>query len=129
MLIFLKTSPTSSNNFPFEFILLLMMKMKKKQFLFHSWKIRAEGRISLNLIEECFYVWLNFNRWWMHVYLACPIFTALAYTYSLRSSMISYANKFWERNNSYRVNALSISRIFPQIKLLVDFFPSIVFSF
>ena len=30
------------------------MKMNKKQFLFHSWKIRAEGRISLNLIEEYF---------------------------------------------------------------------------
>ena len=28
-------------------ILLLMMKMNKKQFLFHSWKIRAEGRILL----------------------------------------------------------------------------------
>ena len=28
-------------------ILLLMMKMNKKQFLFHSWKIRAEGRSPL----------------------------------------------------------------------------------
>ena len=28
-------------------ILLLMMKMNKKQFLFHSWKIRAEGQIPL----------------------------------------------------------------------------------
>ena len=28
-------------------ILLLMMEMNKKQFLFHSWKIRAEGRIPL----------------------------------------------------------------------------------
>ena len=29
-------------------ILLLMMKMNKKQFLFHSWKIRAEGQIPLS---------------------------------------------------------------------------------
>ena len=29
-------------------ILLLMMKMNIKQFLFHSWKIRAEGWTSLN---------------------------------------------------------------------------------
>ena len=28
-------------------ILLLMMEMNKKQFLFHSWKIRAEDRIPL----------------------------------------------------------------------------------
>ena len=26
-----------------------MMKINKKQFLFHSWKIRAEGRIPLSL--------------------------------------------------------------------------------
>ena len=32
-------------------ILLLMMKMNKKQFLFHSWKIRAEGRIPLSYME------------------------------------------------------------------------------
>ena len=29
-------------------ILLLIMKMNKKQFLFHSWKIRAEGRSPLS---------------------------------------------------------------------------------
>lgn len=57
------------------------------------------------------------------MYLACPIFTALAYTYSLRSSMISYAKKFWERNNSYRDNALSISRDFPSDKTTCRFFP------
>ena len=32
-------------------ILLLMMKMNKKQFLFHSWKIRAEGRSPLTLFS------------------------------------------------------------------------------
>ena len=31
-------------------ILLLMMKMNKKQFLFHSWKIRTEGQIPLNCL-------------------------------------------------------------------------------
>ena len=105
------------------------MKMKKKQFLFHSWKIRAEGRISLNLIKECFYVWLNFNRWWMHVYLACPIFTALAYTYSLRSSLVSSAKKIGKEIIVTELMPFPFLGIFPQIKLLVDFFPSIVFSF
>ena len=35
-------------NFHLNCILLLMMKMNKKQFLFQSWKIRAEGQSPLN---------------------------------------------------------------------------------
>ena len=58
----------------------------------------------------------------MHVYLACPIFTALAYTYSLRSSMVSHTKKFWERNNSYtELKPFPFLGIFCQINLLVDF--------
>ena len=39
-------------------ILLLMMKMNKKQFLFHSWNIRAEGPLKccLNLVFACYSV-------------------------------------------------------------------------
>ena len=57
-------------------ILLLMMKMNKKQFLFHSWKIRAEGRSPL----ICFLppvTWIN--EWSIYLYkvcwfLTCPMF-------------------------------------------------------
>ena len=43
-------------------ILLLMMKMNKKQFLFHSWKIRAEGRSPLNIGPTTLWCGQNMNE-------------------------------------------------------------------
>ena len=44
-------------------ILLLVMKMNRKQFLFYSWKIRAEGRISLNqwMAQEVIFYTISTN--------------------------------------------------------------------
>ena len=41
-------------------ILLLMMEMNKKQFLFHSWKIRAEGWIPL--IPFWYHIFIDLNE-------------------------------------------------------------------
>ena len=48
----LKRAPLHAfSNFHLNCILFLMMKMNKKQFLFHSWKIGAEGRNPLSQLR------------------------------------------------------------------------------
>ena len=73
MLIIMKTSPASFMPlviFHLICILLLMMKMNKKQFLFHSRKIRAEGQIPLSwtlllsplLFQIISWILINYKR-------------------------------------------------------------------
>ena len=57
-------------------IILLLLKMNKKQFLFHSWKIRAEGRIPLSFKNTVAVLAASFIlHSWMKSYkrVMCPI--------------------------------------------------------
>ena len=103
-------------------ILLLMMKMNKKQFLFHSWKIRAEGRSPLS------WPWLSnylsllqrtsfFKR--LSKILKCNLLLQTFAMYSDQTGFEIHTRFVWcyvsDRRNSLRIGRICIDLSFSNL--------------
>ena len=112
-------------------ILLLMMKMNKKQFLFHSWKIRAEGRSPLNTRGTCVVFWSHVglvtgltpmvNERWPRLQVSCSDCPAdvnhIGHT-SMRTDRASAGDWLMSKQTSVDNRTISSSRTRPPMLLI-----------